>query len=222
MISSTSCLSNSQRTRLRLPCTCSSPAGLAFSSLICRCEITGRDGRVRPLRCGDRRRCHVLGLGVQCRPDRAVARIVPRSPGAGKDLIGPPAEQEGVGALVDLTETSRGLAVEQRRGPAAALESAPAVLIGPAKSLEASSQPLRKRRRRCGSTSSTVADRRSFGNSDQSRQPGLMIAFAIRRDTFFGRTLPVPVAAALLGRWGLVAFSSQSLNATIVGVLSPY
>src|SRR2546425_487588 len=32
VISSTSLLSNSQRTRLPLPCTCSSPAGLAFSS----------------------------------------------------------------------------------------------------------------------------------------------------------------------------------------------
>src|SRR6266480_3373994 len=34
MISSTSWLSNSQRTRLPLPCTCSSLAGLAFSSLM--------------------------------------------------------------------------------------------------------------------------------------------------------------------------------------------
>ena len=32
MISSTSSLSNSQRTRLPLPCTCSSPSGVAFSS----------------------------------------------------------------------------------------------------------------------------------------------------------------------------------------------
>src|SRR5216684_6792025 len=57
------------------------------------------------------------------------------SPGAGKDLVGPPAEQERVGALVDLVEERRGLVVEQRRGPAAALESAPAVLVRPAESL---------------------------------------------------------------------------------------
>src|SRR2546425_5253724 len=78
VISSTSWLSNSQRTRLPLPCTCSSPAGLAFSS--------------------------------------------------------PMAEQEGVGALVDLVDEHRGLVVEQRRGPSAALESAPAVLIPRAES----------------------------------------------------------------------------------------
>src|SRR5436189_6290699 len=64
-----------------------------------------------------------------CRPDR------PPPPGAGEDLGGPPAEQEGVGALVDLTEVRRGLVVEQRQGPSAALESPPAVLVRPAESL---------------------------------------------------------------------------------------
>jgi len=62
-----------------------------------------------------------------------VARICHYSPVAGKDLVGPPAEQERVGALVDLVEKRRGLVVEQRRGPSAALESAPAVLIRPAR-----------------------------------------------------------------------------------------
>jgi hypothetical protein len=49
-----------------------------------------------------------------------------------------PAEQERVGALVDLGGERRGLIVEERPGralPSAALESAPAVLIRPAESL---------------------------------------------------------------------------------------
>jgi hypothetical protein len=53
-----------------------------------------------------------------CRPD------LPLLPGAGKDLVGSPAEQERVGAPVDLAYEHRGLVVEVRHGPAAALESA--------------------------------------------------------------------------------------------------
>src|SRR5205814_9088590 len=52
-------------------------------------DLARAAGRVRPARFGDRGRCDVLGLRVQGRPDRAVARIVPCSPGAGEDLIGP-------------------------------------------------------------------------------------------------------------------------------------
>src|SRR5829696_3473779 len=63
------------------------------------------------------------------------ARICPYSPVAGKDLVGPPAEQEGVGALVDLGEERLGLVVEERQGPSAALESAPAVLVRAAEAL---------------------------------------------------------------------------------------
>jgi hypothetical protein len=37
--------------------------------------------------------------------------------------------------LEDLVEKHRGLAVEERQGPSAALESAPAVLVRPAESL---------------------------------------------------------------------------------------
>src|SRR5437867_5655931 len=57
--------------------------------------------------------------------------------GAGEDLVGLPTEQERVGALVDLVEIGRGLIVvlEERQGPSAALEPAPAVLIRPAESL---------------------------------------------------------------------------------------
>src|SRR6266568_73826 len=93
-------------------------------------ELTGEDGRARPPRVGECGRCHVLGLRVQRRPDRAVARIVPRSPGAGEDLVGQPAEQERVGALVDLVHDRPGFVVEV--GPSAALEYAALVLFRPA------------------------------------------------------------------------------------------
>jgi RND superfamily putative drug exporter len=39
------------------------------------------------------------------------------------------------------------------------------------------------------------------GNSEQSRQLGFTIAFAVLLDTFFVRTLLVPSIAVLLGRW---------------------
>src|SRR5437763_2852664 len=54
---------------------------------------------------------------------------------ARKDLGRRPDEQERVGALEDLVEERRGLVDEQRRGPSAALETAPAVLVRPAESL---------------------------------------------------------------------------------------
>ena len=63
---------------------------------------------------------HVLGHGAQRDPDRAVARIVPCSPGTGEDLVGPPAEHERVGAPEDLVHDRAGFAVEV--SPPAALE----------------------------------------------------------------------------------------------------
>jgi RND superfamily putative drug exporter len=39
------------------------------------------------------------------------------------------------------------------------------------------------------------------GNSDQARQLGFTVAFAVLLDTFFVRTLLVPSVALLLGRW---------------------
>jgi RND superfamily putative drug exporter len=39
------------------------------------------------------------------------------------------------------------------------------------------------------------------GNTDQARQLGFTIAFAVFLDTFFVRTLLVPSIAVLLGRW---------------------
>src|SRR5215472_16415014 len=100
-------------------------------------DVTGQDGRVRPPRFGERGRCGVLGPAVQRSADRARAHLGYRSPGAGEDLVGPPAEQERVGTLVDLVDIHRALVVvgEQRQGPSAALEPAPAVLIRPAESL---------------------------------------------------------------------------------------
>src|ERR1700716_2715440 len=97
-------------------------------------DLTGEDGRVRPARFGERGRCHVLGLRVQRLPDRVVTRIWPRSPGAGKDLVGPPAEQERVGALVDLAHDRPGFVVEV--SPSAPLEYAALVLIRPAGPLD--------------------------------------------------------------------------------------
>jgi hypothetical protein len=113
MISSNRWLSRSQRTRLPLPCTCSSPPGLGFQFADGGRDASGEDGRVRPLRVGERGRCHVLGPRVQRRCDGA--RICPYSPVAGKDLVGPPAEQEGVGALVDLGEERLVPVVEERQ-----------------------------------------------------------------------------------------------------------
>src|SRR2546428_4076667 len=85
-------------------------------------DVTGEDGRVRPARFGERGRCHVLGPRVQRLPDRVVARIWTRSLGAGEDLVGPAAEQERVGAPVDLAHSRPGFVVEV--GPSAALEYA--------------------------------------------------------------------------------------------------
>jgi len=62
-----------------------------------------------------------------------ISSIAP--PGAGEGLIGPPTEQERVGALEDLGQERSCLVVEQRPGPSAALETAPAVLIRPAEAL---------------------------------------------------------------------------------------
>src|SRR5215469_18449276 len=56
-------------------------------------------------------------------PLRWVAHLVDRSPGAGEQLIGPPAEQERAGMLVCLGDQRPGLVVTRPDGPAAALES---------------------------------------------------------------------------------------------------
>jgi|SRR5215472_3055037 len=96
-----------------------------------------RERSYSPMRGGESGRCHVFGLRVQRRPDRAGARNGPRAPGAGEDLVGPAAEQEGVGALVDLVHDCRSFVVEAR--PSASFESAALVLLRPAGSLHDSS-----------------------------------------------------------------------------------
>ena len=48
---------------------------LGFQLADGRREVTGEDGRVRPLRVGDRGRCEVLGRCVQGVCDRMAARI---------------------------------------------------------------------------------------------------------------------------------------------------
>src|SRR5437867_11778529 len=82
---------------------------LGFQLADGRREVTGEDGRVRPARFGECGRCDVLGLRVQSRPDRAVARIVPRSPGAGEDHDSPLTEQEATSTLADLDGICHGL-----------------------------------------------------------------------------------------------------------------
>jgi transposase len=98
-------------------------------------DLTGEDGRVRPLRVGERGRRHVLGHRVQRFRDGVDARICHCSPGAGEDLVGPSAEQERVSALVNLVKVRPGLVVPERRGPSAAVEPAAAVLVPPADAL---------------------------------------------------------------------------------------
>src|SRR6266568_905625 len=107
---------------------------LGFQLADGRREVTGADGRVRPLRIGERVRCDVLGPCVQGIRDGAAARIH-YSPVAGEELVGAPAEQERVGALVHLVDERHGLAVEQWPGPSAALESGVEVRMPPPVSL---------------------------------------------------------------------------------------
>jgi hypothetical protein len=107
---------------------------LGFQLADGRREVTGEHGRVRPPRVGEGGRCHVLGPGVQGICDGAAARIH-HAPVAGEKIASPPAEQERAGALVQLVDERHGLAVEQRPGPSASLESAAAVLIPRAVSL---------------------------------------------------------------------------------------
>ena len=92
-------------------------------------EVTGQDGRVRPARFGERGRCDVLGRLVQRHADRVGAHLFDCSPGADEELVGPPAEQERVGALVGPGDQRPGLVVARPPSPSAALESVPAVLL---------------------------------------------------------------------------------------------
>src|SRR5919197_512297 len=128
VISSTSWWSNSQRTRRPLPCTCSSPSGLAFSSPMA--AATSPERTVVSAQRGSVSVVDATYLGFVFR-----AVQMGLSPGSGQDLVGPPAEQERVGALIDLVEVRHGLVVEGPRDPSAALGPAAAVLVRRAESL---------------------------------------------------------------------------------------
>ena len=69
-------------------------AGLGSELADGRRDLTGEDDRVRSPRVGECGRRHVLGPRVQRRCDWVDARICHCSPGAGKDLAGPPAKEE--------------------------------------------------------------------------------------------------------------------------------
>src|SRR2546428_5490281 len=94
-----------------------------------RGDVAVQDSRARPQRVGEAGRCHVLGPAVQRGGDRARARIGHRSPGAGEDLVRPPAKEERSRAAVDLVEIVPGFGVEKWYGPSAALEAAAAILV---------------------------------------------------------------------------------------------
>jgi hypothetical protein len=52
---------------------------LGFQFADGRRDVSGEDGRVRPLRVGERGRCHVLGSRVQRHPDRTVGACLDRA-----------------------------------------------------------------------------------------------------------------------------------------------
>jgi NAD(P)-dependent dehydrogenase (short-subunit alcohol dehydrogenase family) len=74
-----------------------------------------------------------LRAATPARP-HGITIVVAAHPG-GANTVGQSAEQERIGALVDLPEERLGLAAEQRQGPSAALESAPTAPVPPAESL---------------------------------------------------------------------------------------
>src|SRR3954451_22143183 len=125
--SSRSSFSSSHRIRVPLPCTCSSPPGLALSSRM----DAGEDGRAGPLRVGEGVRRDVLGLRVQGTDD-GVLQILPHAPVAGEELVGAPAEQERVGALVDLLDERHAFVMKQPAAPSAPLHSGIKFPISPA------------------------------------------------------------------------------------------
>src|SRR6266511_1998732 len=78
-----------------------------------RGDVAGQDIRARPLRVGEAGRCHVLGSAVQCNADRPPGHIDHRSPGAGEDLVRPPAEEERGRTAVDLVDMVPGFGIDK-------------------------------------------------------------------------------------------------------------
>src|SRR5205823_9680335 len=99
-----------------------------------RGDVAVQDSRARPLRVGEAGRHHILGTAVQPGGDRARAQIG-HPPGAGEDLVRPPAKEECGRAAVDLVEIVPGFGVDKWYGPSAALEAAAAILVRSAQPL---------------------------------------------------------------------------------------
>ena len=128
VISSTRPCPSSQRTRVPLPCTCSSPACLAFSSpMAAGGHRTGRPCPPSAVRSAwPRRRTWVPDPAPRRWGGRASARLLPRSRRRARRSAG---RTERAGALVGPGDERPGLVVSRPQGPSAALESVPAVLI---------------------------------------------------------------------------------------------
>src|SRR4030081_2785270 len=94
-----------------------------------RGDVAGQDTRARPLRIGEAGRCHVLGPAVQCHADWPLGHIDHRSPGAGEDLVRPPAEEERGRTAVDLVDVIPGFGIDKWWSPAAAVEAASAIFV---------------------------------------------------------------------------------------------
>src|ERR1700737_1847783 len=101
-----------------------------------RGDVSGQDTRARPPRVGEAGRCHVLGPAVQCNADRPLGHIDHRSPGAGEDLIRPPAEKERGRTAVDLVDMVPGFGIDKWWSPSAAIEAASAVFVRPTQPLQ--------------------------------------------------------------------------------------
>src|SRR3954465_3150339 len=119
--------SSSARIRAPLPCTCSAPPRLAFSSPTAAARSSERTGV--SAHCGSGSVVDARYLGVaSTRRNRMAARIH-GAPVGGEEVVGPPAERERVGALAGLGDELQGLGVARPQSPSAALEPVPAVLV---------------------------------------------------------------------------------------------
>src|SRR5438034_11433050 len=128
VISSTSWLSNRQRIRPPLPCTRTSPSRLAFSSPLAPTTSPART--VVFAHCGSVSVVDATYLG--CVFKAAAMGLVPRSiPALARHSAAP----QDRAKISQVRLRRRGLVVEQRPDPSAALESAAAVLVPPAESL---------------------------------------------------------------------------------------
>ena len=115
VISSTSSRSSSQRISWPLPCTCSSPPGRAFSSRMAASRSP--ESTVVSAHSGSVIVFDATNFGRVFRaPDERIVDVVPHPPVPGEELVGAPAEQERVGALVEVADVAR----STPRRPAAA------------------------------------------------------------------------------------------------------